>query len=90
MVEFNEGAKDDALIVGPNGPAVVGTVLQPIVDEILRVDHSRLLEPCPLVLSDVEIVLFVAHPVGKVRCNTQIQFVRDSVDVCVSFIPPDA
>lgn len=49
FVELDEGAEDDALVVGPDGATVIfaGDEVKTVVDCVFGVDHARVAEPGP-------------------------------------------
>lgn len=90
FVEFDEGAEDYALIVGPDcSVVVVAGGVETVVDEGFGVYHSGVLEPGPLALGDGEVGLLVAgHAVCEVSGNAQVELVRNGVHVGVFLVPP--
>jgi len=90
--ELDEGAEDDALVVGPDG-AVVGVAggVEAVADGVVRVDHPRALEPFPLGEGGGEVVRGVAgDAVGEVGGGGEVELVGDGVDVGLALVPPDA
>lgn len=71
---------------------VLAVLIQPIINEVLAVDHAATLEPVPLVQRDVQVVLLAlaGHAVGQRGGHRQVQLVRNGVRVRVLLVPVDA
>lgn len=67
--ELHQPAQHHPLVVRPRlHPVVLALLCQPVVDQVLVVDHPAVLEPVPLRLGDVRVVVFLGgHPVGEGR-----------------------
>lgn len=92
-VELNEGAEDDALVVGPGILAVVDAVgCQAVVDGVIGVDHACVEEPGPLLLRGLDIGCAVCggDAVCEMRRDGEEEFIGDGVDVGVGLRPVDA
>ena len=73
-------------------PVVPAVIIQAVVDEVITVDHAAVLEPLPLRLGDVEVVLLVLrrHAVGQRGGHRQVQLVGDGIGVRLRSVPVDA
>lgn len=91
-VEFDEGAKDDALIVRPDNPAIVATRrgINPIIYIALSIHHARSPKPLPLLQRPLDIVFLFRSPVCKMCCKREEEFIFDGAGVFVTLVPPDS
>jgi hypothetical protein len=60
--EFGEAREDDALVVGPGCVSFVfaGRLVDAVVDQVVAVDHTALVDPVPLDLGEVLVVGFLS------------------------------
>ena len=91
-MDFDEGAEDDALVVGPDGAVVVfarGEV-EAVVDGVLGVDHARGAEPGPGFEGPVEVVGFfvITDTIGQVSCDRDEELVFNGAVFRMRLIPP--
>lgn len=89
--QLGQAAEDDALVVGPgDAVVVVAAVVEAVVDEVLGVDHAAVLEPLPLVLGDLEVLLVAGDAVGERGGDGEVQLVGNGVYVGAVLVPVDA
>ena len=91
-VHLDEGAENDALIVGPHRAAVVlaGGEVEAVVDGIVSVDHAGCAEPGPGFLRPIEVVGFSVGrgAVGEVGGDGDEEFVFNGAVCLVLLVPP--
>lgn len=92
--QFDQTPQNNALVIRPHhrGPVILARIqIQSIVYRVPAVYQSRPLEPRPLSLRCIPILLALSlYAVCEVGSYTQEEFVGYGVDVGVLFVPPDS
>ncbi len=57
LIHLCQGCDDNPLIICPGRFAVVPTIAQPIIDQVIYVYHTTLIEPVPLALNPRAVAL---------------------------------